>query len=320
LNHLIEKSAFASIYSYEKYTDFSSVMLPKEINIRMIKDIVIVLRVLFENVKNIPFKKKEPSKVFLEFLKEENYELIGEYRKCLVSILDDNCGKTFITIADSINKGWRCPYCDLAKTDEEIFLKLVHHIRNQEYTTKESFEAWNKKMHFIHIPCNNIMYESPHRFLHGYRLCNCLSTVKRKATRSSKKHSHKITHEIATKRIKDLVGKEYILLGDFKNSYSDKIELLHSKCNRTIKMTLKSFFKGKRCKHCNERISKKEFKKLVIEKSNGRYECKSFDRHRVTIIDTTNGKETILTRARVLQELCRPTPSDILPLSEPETI
>ena len=76
------------------------------------------------------------------------------------------------------------------------------------------------------------------------------------------------------------------------------------------------FLDGERCSYCHPFTKLDELIRIIKEKSNGRYQYGGKKtKNLYKVIDTVTGVEKNLTAARIMQELNRPTPSKILPLT-----
>ncbi|MDN6569807.1 MAG: hypothetical protein L0L22_02310, partial [Staphylococcus equorum] len=82
----------------------------------------------------------------------------------------------------------------------------------------------------------------------------------------------KLTTEEIDKRIKELTNGEYLLLGEYVNSYT-KIQIKHNICGNTYKVTWGSFQQGSRCPRCSgvEKLDNQEIDKRMFELTNGEY-------------------------------------------------
>lgn len=77
----------------------------------------------------------------------------------------------------------------------------------------------------------------------------------------------KKTNEEFKSEVNSLVGNEYTILGEYKNSKT-KIEIRHNLCNHLFKMAPNKFLSGQRCPNCkNKTISKSETKSTQHFKS-----------------------------------------------------
>ncbi|QGJ84982.1 hypothetical protein [Lactococcus phage P1048] len=72
----------------------------------------------------------------------------------------------------------------------------------------------------------------------------------------------KLTTEEIDKRIKELTNGEYLLLGDYVNSYT-KIQIKHSLCRNTYEVKWSHFQQGRRCPKCNESKGEKTISDIL---------------------------------------------------------
>lgn len=116
--------------------------------------------------------------------------------------------------------------------------------------------------------------------------------------------------------VRDLVGDEYTVISEGTRQ-NDKAVLRHNKCGTVFSMKISTFLNGGRCKKCNQLLREAQFRKLVSDLSNFEYlvaERRSYNLYTIRNINT--GRSVDLTRDKTLQELRRPTPSNVLPLRE----
>jgi hypothetical protein len=121
------------------------------------------------------------------------------------------------------------------------------------------------------------------------------------------------SHESFVDEIKNLVGEEYCLPG-YYTAKDTKVEILHNICHRSSKYFPRHFLSGTRCPFCKLHYSKKEFEEEIDFLSHGIYEITGYSNNKATIHNTVHGQTQSFCRQYILQELLRPTPSDVLPL------
>jgi hypothetical protein len=120
-----------------------------------------------------------------------------------------------------------------------------------------------------------------------------------------------------TKIIKDLVGNEYTLIKlneEVKRKHREVV-IRHNKCGKETTYQMSSFTHGRRCPVCRVIWDKKKLEELLENRTNGLWLleqsyikgiCKS------KIVNSKTGEEKIILRSLLIQELLRPTPSEIL--------
>ncbi len=84
-----------------------------------------------------------------------------------------------------------------------------------------------------HAKCGFKYEVDPNTFLQGHRCPKCAGTMKKNT-------------EQFKKEVCDLVGEEYTVLGEYKNSKT-KIKIKHNKCGYEYEVTPNSFLRGRRC-------------------------------------------------------------------------
>ena len=120
--------------------------------------------------------------------------------------------------------------------------------------------------------------------------------------------------EIYVRRIRELTGDEYSMTGTFVNGKT-RVEFTHNTCGRTFMMAPDSFTHGHRCPYCSKVIADNQFPSLVAKMTSGVYSCSPGHRKDVYLIrNTVTGAEKELTSHMILQEIRRPTKSELLPM------
>lgn len=71
------------------------------------------------------------------------------------------------------------------------------------------------------------------------------------------------------KQVKELVGNDYVVLGNYVNSAS-KILIKHLLCGNCYEVTPNNFIRGRRCPYCKNRKTTASFSEEVKNKSNGK--------------------------------------------------
>ena len=113
--------------------------------------------------------------------------------------------------------------------------------------------------------------------------------------------------------VSDLVGAEYSIV----RPYTDKdtpVSIRHDTCGKVSKYLPRHFLCGIRCPHCKVMYTQKDFEQTVLQLSGGLYKITDFPKNGNAVIQHTKSASTqTLTKAYILQELKRPTPSLLLP-------
>lgn len=157
--------------------------------------------------------------------------------------------------------------------------------------------------------CGNIMTKSLALFVSRPTCTECSKkAVIEKMRRSPEEYK---------KLVKNLVGDEYTPITAYTKS-SEEIEMRHNVCGHITKMSANDFLFGRRCEICGQPYGD-EFTDYVEKATSGRYEVIKQKRPspNYMIIDNETGKITKdLPKALILQEIRRPTQSDIIPLDD----
>lgn len=113
--------------------------------------------------------------------------------------------------------------------------------------------------------------------------------------------------------LKKLVGTEYTLMGNYTNM-NTPITLKHNKCKKEFTILPRDFFQGTRCPFCRKQMPDPTFYTYVNTVSIGVYKVIEKSKERYKVINTQTNESVTLTKAMILQELNKPTPSTVLPL------
>lgn len=197
------------------------------------------------NARRNQDKKKSPEIFLKEF--NEKYEgvfvLMSEYQKVNedVKVLCLKCQDTFeIAPNQLLHYQQTCPNCRDFVTNTTAFKHKVFNLVGEEYTVLGEYV--NKGTHLLmrHEVCGYEYQTTPQNFTVGHRCPNCHP-------------NRKITHEEFVKRVHDLVGEEYTVIGEFDGTKSE-VEMRHNECEFTWKIVASSFIhRGNRCPQCSNR-------------------------------------------------------------------
>lgn len=116
--------------------------------------------------------------------------------------------------------------------------------------------------------------------------------------------------------VQQLVGNEYAVIKIDGNAVG-MAAIRHNTCGQISTYRANRFLMGQRCPFCHRLYTEDKFREAVTSLSNGRYSIGRRiypDKSEYEIIDCETGESKILTSAFILQELRRPTPSQVLPL------
>lgn len=150
-----------------------------------------------------------------------------------------------------------------------------------------------------------------HNQIKGYK-----QTKKKVNSKYDLGHYNVRTKEIFMEEITALVGDEYTLVGDFIDTKT-KVKLRHNKCGRAVELKPSTFLDGGRCKHCQKFIFNKSMNDIVSELSHGRYSIIGRATVNLMILhDNVTCKDITLDKYKIIQELTRKTPSEILQQDE----
>lgn len=122
------------------------------------------------------------------------------------------------------------------KTDEQ-FKKEVFDLVSDEYIFLDAYVNAMTKLRVRHNKCGNTYEVKPNIFLNGNRCSYCYGTPKK-------------TNAQFKQEVKNLVGDEYSVLGEYQGTHT-KIKMRHNTCGNIFLPTPKCFLRGSRCPFCN---------------------------------------------------------------------
>jgi hypothetical protein len=134
----------------------------------------------------------------------------------------------------------------------------IHDSGNNEYlvlTKEEDYKNVKTKIEILHKTCGNIYSVTPDHFLSSKNRCPFCS-----------KHRHFLkTTDIFKQEIFDIVGNEYTLLSEYKNS-KEKVKLRHNKCGNEYYVLPGHFLNtGTRCPNCYESREERKIKEILLK-------------------------------------------------------
>lgn len=181
--------------------------------------------------------------------------LVGEFKNMKTKTkFRHKCGYEWETVPYSIVRGIGCPSCSgNARWNTEIIKQKFYELVGNEYSIMDEYITTHTPIEIKHNECGNIFKMSPRSFMNGQRCPN------ERYKRSAKNNSY--TLEQVKNKIKELVGEEYHIIGEYTKSTSD-VEFIHNKCGSIFSTSPTRFIKrGVRCKTCTN-TSKGE---LIVE-------------------------------------------------------
>lgn len=146
------------------------------------------------------------------------------------------------------------------KKTHEQFINEVYGLVDDEYNVIGKYVTSGTKLEILHLTCNKKYEVTPSNFLRGDRCPHCNGNKKR-------------THQDFLNIIDELVGNEYEILSNYKNSNSN-VKMRHTVCNHEYEVTPAKFIKrGQRCPNCNKfkQFTSDDFLNKLIEEGNHDY-------------------------------------------------
>lgn len=207
-----------------------------------------------------------------EFVNEVNrifdneYEVLGKYinKNEKVLLKHKMCRAEWSAAASNILQGKTdCPNrCKQKKKSLIKFKEKLLKLKGNDYTVIENYEGSEKPIIIKHELCGETFEICPH------------SLKNEKTLKCPYCNGRKIDTEIYKKRVKDLVGDEYEVIGEYTGT-ENNIHMVHKICGNNLYMKPHGFLGGNRCKYCQHRSYKKtteEFKQELKERFGNEYE------------------------------------------------
>ena len=184
----------------------------------------------------------------------DEYTILTPYKNARTKILvkHNKCGYTYKVTPNDFLKGNRCPKCiKNRKKNTDDFKQEVYNLVGDEYTVLGKYKNSKTKVLLRHNKCGNEYDVLPSAFLRGTRCPKCFKN-KRKTTEQFKEEVY------------NLVGSEYTVLSEYKNSKT-KVLMKHNKCGSSFYTFPNNFLKGNRCPKCagNMRKTTRQFSQEV---------------------------------------------------------
>lgn len=235
---------------------------------------------------------------------DDSYQLISKFKSMTqpITVLHKTCGSKYqVLVRDFLIYGRRCN-CERSYTPKEA-KQIVEQHKGFKLI---SYPIGNyKPCVILHEYCGNTFESTLAAFKNNPKCKRC---------EMAKDHSEENIGQL----VKDLVGDEYTVI-DTEGKANGRITIRHNVCGKEHTYLSRMFTEGSRCPYCNNFAKNTNFKQYVSEVSGGKYKIgKQLERDtsRFEVIDTSTGESRIFTRIRIMQELTRPTPSQILPLDK----
>lgn len=237
-------------------------------------------------------KTTEEFKKEVHDLQGNKYSVLGKYKNAQtkIKIRHNKCGFIYYVTPITFLEGHnRCPICfnNSGCNKKLAFRAFKYHVKilvGNNYSIIGKYSGCNHKIKMKHNKCGFIYYTYPSNFLKGYRCPKC--------------SGHFVNTSIFKKRVKNLVGNEYTVLGKYKNNHT-KIRIEHNKCGHIYNVNPHDFLKGCRCpycyyKHCLYKSSKKkttkQFKKEITELVGNEYTLLSSYKNNYTKVKMKHNK------------------------------
>lgn len=247
---------------------------------------------------------KDSNEMFVDMLKNikgDVYEVREEFHSITtpIEILHKKCGHVQKYSPRNLLYGTGACPCEYIITADEAAQKVAENPGFQLIHYKSTNE-----------PVTIRAEECGHEFV-----CNLHKFLKSPFCRICRPKN--MTAEAYELKVKQLVGDEYTLVSPFVDQ-EHKVGIRHNSCGKVQYYKPSGFLDGRRCKECGYEISYDKLNQYLKQYSHGRYEIIESKKNVMIILDNVTQKQKQLPAAKILQEILRPTPSDILPVTNPD--
>lgn len=198
----------------------------------------------------------------IEELTKGEYLLLGEYKGTHTKMLVKHnlCKKEYGVTWHNFNHGRRCPKCSgKEKLNNEEIDKRMFELTKDEYVRIGNYINNRTKMLVKHNLCQNEYGITWGNFQKGHRCPKCFGL-------------EKLNNREIDKRMFELVGNEYIRLGEYINS-GTKMLIKHNICGNEYGVRWSNFQTGYRCLKCfgNKKLDNQEIDKRIFELTKNEY-------------------------------------------------
>ena len=196
-------------------------------------------------------RKARTNEEFLTLVYEavgDEYTFTDEYKtaKIKIGVTHNVCGYKYEVPPHSFLRGNRCIKChwkklsEIKKTPLSEIQSEMHRLTGGEYLLTGGYTKAGAKADFLHVKCGLKYRDYPSRFLDGMRCPKCdRGTYKKR------------THKDFVEDMRDIVGDEYTVLGEFYNMV-EKVLIRHNTCGNSYMVKPSNFINvGRRCMKCH---------------------------------------------------------------------
>ena len=227
----------------------------------------------------------------LRKLGDGEYELIGSAAKRKVRVYHKTCGHERLSdiqyvIYDECE--CQCAYLTTTATVQKLIgkeFKVLSIIRERNFS----------RVVLQHTKCGYVFSISLNAFLKRPFCRNC--------------DENHVPELVFRKRMQDLTGDEYELVSKYKSS-NDMVKIRHKRCGTVSEMKAENFLYGSRCTLCTRSVYKEQFQDILDQYAGENYHVVDIKGHKIAV----QGPDGIVYEHKApffIQELSRPTPSDI---------
>ena len=265
-------------------------------------------------------------------VKNKEYELISQYSSMnkKIELVHKKCGCVYkVNPKRFLEEGSDCPClhrvnislmnCDsdlikqnisVAATNKKGIISVT--CGNCNSTFNIGYRAWKIRQY-----CRNCINQDPRKYYESQQSILIYGTTS-PSNETVKTGLIVYGPNVFEHQVYQLAGHEYKLVEPFFRNNTDEIEILHTVCGRIKKYTAARFLNGERCP-CRLKLVGEEFVGFVSKYSEEVYSVTKINNQRYIIENNLTHEKKIMSKRRILQELLRPSHSELLPLEKKNT-
>ena len=310
-----------------KYALFAKELLEANVNASLDETVLVLRKKQRECGIPVQYDKEQPSYIlemickFFESIREFKEEVesikntyvadcyrdqvVVETKGAMLMCKCTSCQKEYITTRFRLECGWGCPVCDRKYNEQNFINRLMDIQEHGEYELEKQPSENNPVVSIKHMPCGTSYYVNIRDFLYGHNRC---AKCKNRGM------------EDFVREIKDLCGNNYELVGEFVRT-KDKVKIRHCSCGTIQEYKVSNFLLGQRCKKCRPFLRASDIDRIVRDSTSGEYEVvEHLPQCNLRIKNLYDATEKVMSVDYFLQEISRPTPSEILPVKKRKAI
>lgn len=194
----------------------------------------------------------------------DEYTFLEKYSTAIekIEIRHNICNSTYYVSPNNFLRGNRCAKCrEISRIKKSTksngkFLDEVYELVEDEYTFIDEYINTETRILCRHNMCDYEWKVKPSNFLNGTRCPKC--------SRKVANNKHMLSQDEFEKRVSDIVGNEYKILGKYKG-HRGYVAVKHNTCGREYYVTANNLLRGKGCANCATSKGEKAVRKYLMK-------------------------------------------------------